>query len=696
MELDDEVKRLDEEIGLLSVRSCEESAVVRRLRDAGGGCDREELVAAEAKIKETMRKLKAIQRQRDALVPPGVGSEGSKFRREQVESLLKRRFFVTPAFEIYGGVRGLYDYGPPGCAIKNNVVQMWRQHFVVEENMLELEATCLTPEPVLKASGHVDKFTDLMVKDLVTGDGFRADHLLEDHLRKVVEDRTISGEQREKAAALAERADDLSAEEMDHALKEWTVKAPDTGNDLSNAYPFNLMFATSIGPTGLVPGYLRPETAQGIFVNFKKLLEFVGGKIPFACAQIGLSFRNEISPKSGLLRVREFMQAEIEHFVDPEKKTHPKFQAIRDQTVCLYPRENQLTSRITREVTVGAAVDGGIIDNETLAYFIARTSSFVERLGLKPEHVRFRQHLENEMAHYARDCWDLEVETSYGWIECAGLADRSAYDLSNHSEKSNADLVARETYQTVQRVEVLEVIPNKGVLGKLFKREAQKLIAYLEGMEHDRATELQSSIQNNGGKISIDVPGHGKYEVTADMLKFERNTKSITGRNYYPSVIEPSFGIGRLLYCLFEHVHYSRPEDETREVLKLPASIAPVKCVLLPLSKNAQFESALQNLQTKLGLEGLINRIDDSGVSIGRRYSRSDEIGIPFGITVDFDSLNDDTVTLRERDSTKQVRGPIDLIVQAVRGMVDGTMTWATVCEKLPSFEAGTELESKE
>eukprot|EP00180_Rhodochaete_pulchella_P003520 Plantae.Rhodophyta-Rhodochaete_pulchella.ctg610.p1 GENE.Plantae.Rhodophyta-Rhodochaete_pulchella.ctg610~~Plantae.Rhodophyta-Rhodochaete_pulchella.ctg610.p1 ORF type:complete len:534 (-),score=114.90 Plantae.Rhodophyta-Rhodochaete_pulchella.ctg610:761-2209(-) len=482
---------------------------------------------------------------------------------------------------------------------------------------------------------------------------------------------------------------------MDAAIERWKVVAPETKNALSPSQPFNLMFSTSIGPSGQMPGFLRPETAQGIFVNFKRLLESVGGKMPFACAQIGLSFRNEISPRQGLLRVREFAQAEIEHFVRPDRKDHPRFDSIRSVTVRLFPREQQLTTRKTTDMTIGAAVDEGIVDNQTLGYFIARTSLFVKLIGMNQEHIRFRQHLENEMAHYAKDCWDLEVETSYGWIECAGLADRAAYDLSNHSKKSKTDLVAREVFDEVKVVDVLVAEPVKGLLGRKFKKEAQAIMEAMTTMSESELQELQTRLESGPAKV---VGSNGtEYEVSKDMVNFKTETKKISGENYFPSVIEPSFGIGRLVYCLFEHAYYCREgaegesAKEQRNVLGLAPEVAPMKCVVLPLSKNAAFDGILSRVSTALGAAGLINRVDDSGASIGKRYSRADEVGTPFGITVDFQSAEDGSVTLRERDSLEQVRGTAEDIVEAVHNLCKGRERWSEITARFPRFDASEE-----
>ena len=218
------------------------------------------------------------------------------------------------------------------------------------------------------------------------------------------------------------------------------IKAPETKNDLTAPYPFNLMFPTQIGPSGQQKGFLRPETAQGIFVNFRDLLYYNGGKLPFAAAQIGQSFRNEIAPRQGLLRVREFTQAEIEHFVHPEHKEHPRFGEVKDVELSLFSRDAQLaTVKRPFPMSAGDAVAKGIIANETLGYFIARTQLFLLKIGIDPARLRFRQHLQHEMAHYAEDCWDAEIESTYGWVECCLLyTSPSPRDLSTSRMPSSA------------------------------------------------------------------------------------------------------------------------------------------------------------------------------------------------------------------------------------------------------------------
>lgn len=689
---------IEAEVASLRALVAEQGDVVRKLKE--NGATKQELAKAVAELKT--RKA-ALDEKEKTLAPPEVA-----FNRAPFEDLMKRRFFWTPSFQIYGGVSGLYDYGPTGCAIKANVLNMWRSHFVLEESMLEVDCSMLTVESVLKASGHVARFTDLMVHDLKDKTQcFRADHLLEAHLEKKLQEKGVDAALAAEYNKVLVEMDNYSKTELGALMKKYGVKAPETGNDISDPEEFNLMFATSIGPSGLIKGYLRPETAQGIFVNFKKLLNYNNDRLPFAAAQIGSSFRNEISPRAGLLRVREFTMAEIEHFVHPNKKQHPKFASIADLKIQLYSREEQLNGNNPVRVSLGDAVKKGTIANETLAYFIGRIYLFLTKVGVKDEKLRFRQHLPNEMAHYASDCWDAECKSSYGWVECVGCADRSAYDLLQHSEASGTTLTANENLEKPKIIDFIDIVYDKSVFGKTYKKDAEAIIKYLTDLQQNnpcRLEELAAELTKNNsislslavaldekGKIARVTPSTEadakKFEVSGQLLQLKPAKKEVHVEEFTPHVIEPSFGIGRIIYSLLEQNFWAREGDEQRVVVSLPPSVAPVKCSVLPLSNNKEFESFTRSIAEKLTAADISHRVDESSVSIGRRYARTDEIAIPFGITVDFETVKNQTVTLRERDSTKQVRATIDEAVDAVKQIVSGKSTWADIASKFPAFE---------
>ncbi|KAI9830758.1 MAG: Glycine--tRNA ligase 1, mitochondrial [Sarea resinae] len=643
---------------------------------------------------------------------------GQPFERPSLDSLMRRRLFYTPSFEIYGGVSGLYDYGPPGCSLQANIVDLWRKHFVLEEDMLELDCTALTPHEVLKTSGHVEKFADWMCKDPKSGEIFRADHLVEEVLEaRLKGDKEARGQKLEteeapdakkkkkkvkeiKAIKLEDavvkeyeeilaKIDNYDGDELGLLITKYEIKNPSTGGDLLPPVAFNLMFQTSIGPSSNLPGYLRPETAQGQFLNFQKLLEFNQQSMPFASASIGKSFRNEISPRAGLLRVREFLMAEIEHFVDPEGgKKHPRFEEVKHVELALLNRHVQLDGRTEIErMAIGKAVETGLVDNETLGYFLARIQLFLTKLGVDQSKLRFRQHMANEMAHYAADCWDAELLTSYGWIECVGCADRSAFDLSVHAKKTGAPLVVRETRSEPLRIEEWQIDLDKKKFGPKFKKDGKAVEAAVEALSQAQREQLAETLQKDG-KISIDVPGvgNGKVELEKDIIVIERRTRVENTREYIPNVIEPSFGIGRILYSLIEQVYWTRDGDEARGVLSFPPPVAPTKVLLVPLSTHADFGPLIRRLSQRLRVLGISSRVDDSSASIGKRYSRNDELGTPLGVTVDFQSVKDGSFTLRDRDTTKQVRASEAEITEAIKSLVEGNETWADVMRRLPEY----------
>ena len=516
-----------------------------------------------------------------------------------------------------------------------------------------------------------------MVNDVVTKDCFRADHLLEEVVEELLRDPMLKADRRRELEDLQARIDELNVEQMSAALKDTNTKAPVTGNDLSEPYPFNLMFPTQIGPSGAVKGFLRPETAQGIFVNFRDLLYYNGGKLPFAAAQIGQSFRNEIAPRAGLLRVREFTQAEIEHFVHPEHKEHPRFAEVADTVLSLFSQDAQL-GEVKKPflMTVGESVSKGIIANETLGYFIARCHLFLVQIGIDTNRLRFRQHLKHEMAHYAADCWDAEIQCSYGWIECVGLADRSAFDLKAHSDKSKVDLVAYERFDKPIEETVVEITPNKKVLGKAFKKDAKPVTDALLALSEADAFALQDACAANGS-APLQTE-NGEQQIAADMFTVEKVTKTVNGRNYTPSVIEPSFGIGRIMYCMFEHAFYIRPDDEQKTVLRLTPVVAPIKTTIFPLVNDDKLNAIAAEMNKMLTTNGISAKLDATAISVGKRYARTDELGVPFAVTVDHRSVTENTVTVRERDSCGQVRVPIPEVPGLLGRLCKMTVDWET------------------
>jgi len=403
--------------------------------------------------------------------------------------------------------------------------------------------------------------------------------------------------------------------------------------------------------------------------------------MPFAAAQIGLGFRNEISPRQGLLRVREFTMAEIEHFVDPQDKSHPKFASLADVELPLFSAADQEEGkREPVKMKIGDAVAQGVVGNETLAYFVTRTYLFLKMVGVRPEAIRFRQHRSNEMAHYANDCWDAEVETSYGWIEVAGHADRSAFDLTKHMEKTKTELMAArrlpEPITTTSTVAAL----NKQVCGKAFKKDNQLVQKFFEGLDEETKQEQAGKLEAEG-EFTISTDGK-EFKLTKDMISFTKETKTTQEEKYVPHVIEPSFGIGRILYCVFEHCFKVRAQDAQRTYFDFPPMVAPVKCSLLPLLNQKELNLKVTTIKQLLVRAGVSCKVDDTGVTVGKRYARTDECGIPFGVTVDHTSLEDDTVTVRYLDTMQQIRLPISELAALISSFSAGLTTWEDAVSK--------------
>jgi len=654
----------------------EQGDLVRKLKSENA--PELDIKAAVAELKNRKKKLEDKEL--------SFVADTATFDRAKMEDLLKRRFFFDQSFAIYGGITGQFDFGPMGCAFKSNLLQSWRQFFVLEEQMLEVDCSILTPEPVLRASGHVDRFADLMTKDTKTGECFRLDHLIKAHLEKVQSDKKTSESTRAECADIIIKLDGMNKAEMAAVMTKFNMKSPLTGNDLTEPIEFNLMFGTQIGPSGLIKGFLRPETAQGIFVNFKRLLEFNQGRLPFAAAQIGNAFRNEISPRSGLIRVREFTMAEIEHFCDPSEKSHSKFDSIANTEMLLYSACNQMDGKPVEKKTIGEAVKQGLVANETLGYFMARIQKFLIQSGVDIKKLRFRQHMSNEMAHYAQDCWDAEILTSYGWIECVGCADRSAYDLTQHTKATGVRLAAEKKLPEPKVIDVVEVVPNKGLIGKTFKKDAKIITDKIASFSNEEIEAVKLSLaSNNEYVLNIDDK---TFTLPSNMIEIKSSQKTVHVEEIIPSVIEPSFGVGRIMYAIFEHNFKVRENDEQRTYLSLPAIVAPLKCSILPLSSNADFAPYIKKISAALTKLDVSHKIDDSSGSIGRRYARTDEIAIPYGITIDFDSLKEPySVTLRERDSMQQVRIALDEIAQVVHNLSYMKQSWADIESKYPKFE---------
>lgn len=551
---------------------------------------------------------------------------------DKMTNISAKRGFLWPSFEIYSGVSGFTDYGPLGASLKNNIMQKWRKQYVSGEGFYEIEGPTVMPKEVLKASGHVDNFTDPMTKCEECCEVFRADHIIEE--------------------AIGEDVESLENEELDQIIIDNNITCPECGGKLANIWNYNLMFQTMIGAKGDKIGYMRPETAQGIFILFKRLERFFGGKLPFGAVQLGKAYRNEISPRQGVIRLREFSQAEAEIFLDPEDKTTPKFKQIEDEVLYLHSADVQMNDEEPLEITAKEALEKNIVANEMLIYQLYLAKKFLNEIGIPDEVLRFRQHLPGEMAHYALDCWDVEVLTDkYGWVEIIGIADRGDYDLSSHTKYSNDELNIFVEYDEPKIVKKTVVKPDFSKFGPVFKGDSPKVTAAINNADNE---EIIKSLEENG-KYVIELDK--TYEVPEDLLIIEESEEEINGEKIIPHVIEPSFGIDRIVYSVLLH---SFKEGE-KDYFKFANEIAPVQIGVYPLINKENLTEISQQITDSLREKGYTVENSTSG-TIGRRYAKADEIGIPFAITVDFDSLEDNKVTIRNRDSEEQSRIPIDEI----------------------------------
>ncbi|VVB60253.1 Proline--tRNA ligase [uncultured archaeon] len=542
---------------------------------------------------------------------------------DKIMMMAKRRGFIYPSFEIYGGIAGFYDYGPLGSQLKNNIENLWRSYYLLKDNCIEIITPTITLYEVLKASGHVDEFTDLSVDCGKCKRSYKVEDIIE---------KGISVEQ---------------------AVKENRIFCPTCKSELHDAHPVNLMFSTTIGVGEGRKAFLRPETAQGIFTNFHLLYQYSRKKLPFGVVQIGKGYRNEISPRQGTLRQREFSMAEAEIFLDPKDKTHPLFDSKKDEELILVDNEKEW------KISVADAVKKKIINNQALAYYVYLTQDFLLSAGVDRKKFRFRKHAADELAHYATECWDAELYSErFGWVECVGIADRSAYDLNAHIVSSSVDMYALRPFEESQDVTVKKVVPKMNMLGPRFSGKAGKIKEQLEQMDAEKVNNITVTIDGE----SIDIP-KDCYEIV------EKKEKQ-SGEKFIPHVIEPSYGIDRILYFLLEHNYVEgKKNEEEYTILKLNPIVASIKVGVFPLIGDDKLIAVAKEIDIMLRTEGIATFYDESG-TIGRRYARMDEIGTPFCITIDHETLNDKKVTVRNRDTTKQERKKIQDVASYIKDKI--------------------------
>ncbi len=464
---------------------------------------------------------------------------------EETMRLAQQRGFFFKSAESYpNSPAGFWDYGPLGVSLKNKFVELWRRLLVKKDGMVEIDGTQILPRGVFEASGHLSGFTDPIVECNNCHFVYRADKLIEEKTGETTPEK-------------------LSEKEYDELLAKNDVRCPNCNSKLWGTRRFNMMFRVGIGALG-EEAYLRPETCQTIFIDSPLLFKTQRIKLPIGFAQYGKSFRNEIAPRQGLVRLRELNQAEVEVFFNPRKaeETEKFGSKISTRLSILLPDGS------SRRVTVAESIKAGLIPNRLIGYYLALVEEFYEAAGLVPEKIRFRKLSESEKAFYAEVAYDLEVKTSIGWVELVACNYRGSYDLSRHA----------------------------------------------------RVSRTNFEVDDAGEKL-------------------------------LPHIFELSMGVDRSLYVLLEDAHRV---DGDRTYLALRPFLAPLQVGVFPLvSKGGIPEEA--NL-IFLKLREKYDAFYDEGGSIGKRYARADEVGVPFCITIDFESLKDGSVTIRNRDTKSQER----------------------------------------
>ncbi|MEM1680185.1 MAG: glycine--tRNA ligase [Sulfolobales archaeon] len=565
---------------------------------------------------------------------------------EKIVELAKRRGFFWPSYEVYGGVAGLYDLGPLGTLLKNRIVEKWREWFVRKHQdlVVEIETPIITPHKVLEASGHVKHFTDPIVECLKCGRKFRADQLVEESLNVKVEGMGI--------------------DEISKIIIEGGVKCPVCGGDLSNVRLFNLLFTTTIGPYSQDVGYLRPESAQGIFTSFKRVYEAFRERLPIGIAQIGRVARNEISPRQGMVRLREFTIMEVEFFFDPENPSCELLDRCEGRLRILTADARSKGVDKPIELGVKEALENGVIKTPWTAYWMCVARDFIIDLGISEDRMYFEEKLPHEKAHYSAQTFDQLVRISrWGWIEVSGHAYRTDYDLSMHMKYSGQDFRVFKRYEEPIIVKTQKVVINKALIGRMFKEKSSGVINAISSTD---VNTLRSLLMSGEEYIKI-----GDYLIPKNAITIQEVSEKVSGKHILPHVVEPSFGAERLLLVVLDN---SYTEEDGRVVLRLPRSLAPIQVAVYPLVNDDALEMRAKQIYRELVNSGLYVIYDDSG-SIGRRYARADEIGVPIAVTVDHQTLEDSTVTLRDRDSKIQIRVRESEVVSKVLSFLTSHLT---------------------
>jgi glycyl-tRNA synthetase len=548
---------------------------------------------------------------------------------ELLSDLAKRRGFFWPSFEIYGGISGYLDLGPLGSKLRRRIEDKWLKTFVDQHGYVAISTPVITPEKVFVASGHVAHFKDLMVTCTQCKRHFKADYVI-----------TQAMPARTDIATEA-----MSADEIDRFISGNHVRCPECGGVVGESEFFSTMFRTNIGPYSDIVGYGRPEAAQGIFVDFKRVFEATREKLPLGIAQIGTVMRNEISPRQGPIRLREFTIMEMEFFFDPEDANCPYLERVEGTSLpILLAKDREQGKADIIEVNPRKAVKEGKIITEWGAYFMALSIEFAEALGIPREKQRFEEKMPAERSHYSSQTFDHQIWLDrWGWVEVAGHAYRTDFDLSGHIKLSGADLSIFKPYEKPITKLSKVVVPQESILGPLLREKTRTTVDALKAV---RPEEIEDSFAKSGFFV---IQG---FKVLPSHVRIEEKTEKEAGRRIVPHVVEPSFGAERLVYSALEYA-YTRSQD--RVVLRLPLDLAPTQLMVFPLMAKDGLPEIASEVRKALMAIGLEVDYDEAG-TIGRRYARADEIGVPLSVTIDYKTKQDQTVTIRDRDSWRQVR----------------------------------------
>lgn len=604
---------------------------------------------------------------------------------EQFRMNLNKNQYINPSFEIYNCPTGFHTYGVMGTKLKKNIIDIWRKIFcnsnvdylfhednneLMNDNVnneftvYEIDTPIIGPEQMYLVSGHIERFTDRVVKDK-NNKIERVDH----YLKSLISGSTIIEEQMK--TEIINNLDNYSCAELQHLLNMYGEKDRNFGE----IYNQNLMMSTKTSYSNLV-SYLRPETAQGLITEFKNIYKFHNEKLPFGISQVGRVYRKEINPKP-FIRLREFEQAEIELFYDPEEK-YELSETFKLMFINIYSASDQ-SSKISYDQLIVKSRQVNTLNyqncnnnniNNYILYFMCKIWKFCELLNINPKRLRFRQHLKNELAHYSSDCWDLEYlirdkSTSYddvdpdekNWIEIIGIADRGCFDLTQHSKTSL--MTAKRIYNPPCQKIIYDIKFNMKVFGNTFKKNASTYKDIIINLKNTNPILLDQFIENEQKDESTQINyADISFIIDKSMIKITKSEKTISSEEFIPHIVEPSFGIDRLIYAVLNNSFWIRSEckDGTRTVLSLPHSISPYTYVILPLFNKDIILKYVGLVAAKLKQAHHNYKIDCSGASIGRRYSRMDEYGIPFALTIDYQTDKDQTITLRQRDTMQQIR----------------------------------------